>query len=79
MNEINNDNEDEYEGITGWLYKERYGLLKIFAFLGAFFIFSEFTKGTDFEGKFLESGLVFLVIWWFANGGSFSPSKKNKK
>ena len=71
--------ETEYEGVGGWLYKERYGLLGLFAFIGIAYLFVDFSEGTWLEGKFIETATVIVVIYMILNGGSLIPHKKRKK
>ena len=74
-----NQDETEYEGIGRWLYRERYGLLGLFAFIGVAYLFVDFTEGTWLEGKFIEAATAVVVIYMILNGGSLIPNKKRKK
>lgn len=74
-----NKDDTEYQGFVGWLHRERYGLLGLFAFIGVSYLFVDFTEGTWLEGKFIEVTSAVVVAFLILNGGSLTLNKKTRK
>jgi len=78
-NEDDQDNREEYAGITGWIYKQRMNLLFFFAWVGFVETFMFMTKETWLEGKGYHFITVAILVWYVANDNEFTPKKRKKE